>query len=83
MNFNYKQIAMYLLIAVGLFLLVAPHDTLFAYTPEAIKSMDNTTLRIVGVAFLGGAYYLYYIQNQAKKLTFSGLPSYDAKSSDF
>ena len=55
MDASQTQMLMYLLLALGLFLLLAPAQYL-AYIPV---KMDEQTRQIVGAVALVGAYYYY------------------------
>lgn len=55
-----QTILMYVLIALGLFFLVAPRDLIDSYTPDFISSLESSTLMLIGAGCLGGAYFLYY-----------------------
>lgn len=81
MEINYKQIGMYLLIALGLFLLLAPADIFVKYTPEAVSSADKTMIMVVGGACLAGAYYLYTLEFKTPSApTFIPPPKYDSSA---
>jgi hypothetical protein len=71
-----QQIIMYVLIALGLFFLVAPQDLLQQYTPEFISSLESSTLMMVGAGCLAGAYFLYSRQGKVSKAP----PAYEDSS---
>lgn len=87
MEFNAKKIGMFALIALGLFLILAPQDTLDQYTPEVVSTMDSTMRIILGSAGLAGAYYLYTEEFKPKPRAFGSFtapppPNYDLSSID-
>jgi hypothetical protein len=69
---------MYVLIALGLFFLVAPQDLLLQYTPEFISSLESSTLMMIGAGCLAGAYYLY--SKQPKEIKSFAPPAYEDSS---
>lgn len=65
-----KTIIMYILIAVGIFLLGAP---MIGFVPEFMEDLDDTTRMLIGAGCLGGAWYVY---SQQKKPIFQDAPEF-------